>query len=556
MPFKLSPYAAREIEPDEIFLDSQNLPQFDTTRLEGQLEQPISKRSIGILGLFSTLLLLVLLGNAGTLQLARGAEFRERSDNNHLRHIPFFADRGIIYDRNEELLAWNSPDRTYQAESGNAHVLGYVGFPTQEEIQEGAFFPEESVGKTGAERVFNAELRGESGLKIIETNASGGITSESVYEPPKSGDPVILSIDSRIQEKLYSIIESVATERGFTGGAGSIMDIKTGELIALVSYPEYSSSKLAGPDRGEAFGEYLKDTRKPLLNRATGGVYTPGSIIKPFVALAALNEKIIRPEKEIVSTGALTVQNPYNPAKKSVFTDWKAHGAVDMRRAIAVSSNVYFYEIGGGYKGQKGLGISAIEKYATMFGFGTSTGIDLESDSRGVVPSPAWKAENFDGEEWLLGDTYHTSIGQYGFGVTLVQVVRAMGALASKGTLVVPTIQKRDLPKATTSIPIAKENFTIVHEGMRQAVTSGTAAGLNIPGFMVGAKTGTAELGISKARVNSWVTGFFPYEEPRYAFAVVMERGERHNTIGGVFVMRQMFDWMLQNAPEYTKSEP
>lgn len=547
---------SHEIDPDEIFLDSQNLPQFDTNQFEGQIERPISKYAVGVLGGACLVLFALLFLNIGFLQVVHGATYRDRSETNGLQQIPFFGDRGIIYDRNNVPLAWNDPDRSYVAAPGSAHVLGYVAYPTDKDVKAGNLHSEELIGKTGAEAEFDETLRGKSGVKIIETDASGNITSESVYEPPKSGDSVTLSIDSRLQAKLYSTIQGVAEDRGFSGGSGVIMDIKTGEILALTNYPEYSPQELSGADRGTAFAKYLNDSRAPFLNRATGGVYTPGSVIKPYIAMAALEEHVIDPATKILSTGSISIPNPYDPKQSTVFKDWRAQGYVNMREAISVSSDVYFYEIGGGYKDQKGLGIRNIQKYAQMFGFGSSTGINLESDAEGVVPSPEWKAENFDGEAWFLGNTYHTSIGQYGFGVTPIQMVRAMSAIANEGTLLTPTITKTDTPKVASVLPFPKSYFDIVHEGMRMSATTGTGAGLNIPGFAVGAKTGTAELGVSKARVNSWVTGFFPYDNPRYAFAVVMEKGALHNTIGGVFVMRQMFEWMLQNTPEYTILTP
>lgn len=274
-----------------------------------------------------------------------------------------------------------------------------------------------------------------------------------------------------------------------------------------------------------------------------------------MMSIAALNEGIITPEKQILSTGSISIQNPYNPQLKAVFNDWKAHGWVDMRRAIAVSSDVYFYEIGGGYEGQKGMGISNIEKYSRMFGFGSVTGIDLADEKIGTIPNPEWKAKMFKGEDWRIGDTYHTVIGQYGFQVTLVQAVRSIAAIANGGTLLTPHLLKEPHQEyATSQIPISDDKFKVGREGMRDAVLGGTVVGLNVPYVEVAGKTGTAEIDAGKKYVNSWVVGFFPYENPKYAFAVVMERGPHANTVGGVFVMRQMFDWMHVNTPEYLKN--
>ena len=288
------------------------------------------------------------------------------------------------------------------------------------------------------------------------------------------------------------------------------------------------------------------------------GLYTPGSTVKPFVAIGALNEKIIDPTKNIFSSGEISIQNPYFPDKKSVFKDWKAHGWVDVHKAIAVSSNVYFYAIGGGFEDQEGLGIKKIERYTRMFGLGESTGIDLPGEIDGVIPNPDWKEENFEDGEWRVGDTYHTAIGQYGFQITPIQLARAISVLANGGKEINPHIligindaQARNEDIISGAVHIDSVHFDTIRDGMRHAVTNGTAKGLNVPYVEIAAKTGTAELGVSKLLVNSWITGFFPNENPRYAFVVVMERGPQDNLIGALYVMRQLFDWMNVETPEY-----
>ena len=187
-----------------------------------------------------------------------------------------------------------------------------------------------------------------------------------------------------------------------------------------------------------------------------------------------------------------------------------------------------------------------------MFGLDSKTNIDLMGEVSGVIPDPEWKKKNFLGEAWNIGNTYHTAIGQYGFQVTPVEMVRAVAAIANEGTLLTPHLlsdDKKVWPKEI--VPIKKEYFKIIKEGMRQGVVYGTGKGLNMPNVEIATKTGTAELGVSKENVNSWATGFFPYQNPKYAFAIVMEKGSRHNLIGSVYVMRQLFDWMSIYTPEY-----
>lgn len=547
-----------EINPDEIFLDSKNLPQFNTQQFEGRIEKPIARGAVIALGMFFLVVAFVFTGRVWFLQVAKGEEYKERSENNRLEHLPIFSVRGIIYDRNGKELAWNSLEeesnftgRSYTSLNGFGHVLGHVTYPQKD--SSGFYYQESFVGKDGVEKVYNDLLAGKNGIRLIEVDALGDIQSESTIAPPVDGKDVTLAIDSRVQEAMYRFIEQTASERGFDGGGGVIMDIATGEILTLVSSPEYSPSVLSKGSNREMIARYVNDTRKPFLNRVVSGVYTPGSIVKPYVAIGALSEGIISPEKKILSTGSISIQNPYYPDLKTVFMDWKAHGWVNMREALGVSSNVYFYVVGGGFEDQKGLGISNIEKYARMFGLGAITGVDLLGEEEGLIPNPEWKAETFNGEAWRVGDTYNTAIGQYGFQVTPIQMVRAVAAIANGGSLVTPHLRtSEELPEIIT-IPLPAENFQVVREGMRKVVKGGTGSALNIPSVAVAAKTGTAELGVSKKFVNSWTTGFFPYENPQYAFAVVMERGSRENLVGASAVMRNLLDWMSVNTPEYIK---
>jgi len=326
-------------------------------------------------------------------------------------------------------------------------------------------------------------------------------------------------------------------------------------MIASASYPEYDSEILSRGKDAQTIEEYLNDKRKVFMDRTLSGLYTPGSIVKPFLALGALNEGIIDPLTKILSTGSISIPNQYFPDQKTIFKDWRAHGWVDMRQALAVSSDVYFYEIGGGFEGQKGLGIANIEKYARLFGIGEKTGVDLPDETAGIIPNPEWKIKNFAGDSWRIGDTYHTAIGQYGFQVTLLQIVRAVSAIANYGKLITPHFLLDDKAQEAkvSNIDFKKEYFDVVHEGMRDSVLYGTSATLNVPYVQVASKTGTAQLGVAKNKVNSWIMGFFPYQNPKYAFVVLMEAGPSTNSTGASFIIRQLFDWMSINTPEYFK---
>lgn len=580
--FKKKNFADKDffVEPDEIFLDSKNMQNFDSQQFEGRIEKPISKRNIIFLGIFFTVFTLTFIGRLGILQIKKGEAYSQRSANNTFEKEIIFADRGIIYDRNKLELAWNiktenptlvlnnSANALKSIESstenktrnlgeraylspGFSHILGYVSSPSQD--KSGKYWQTEFIGKDGLEKEYSENMKGENGSKVVETDAHGDIHSENIVNAPKRGADLDTSLDSRIQGKLFSLIEEASKAHNFQGGAGIIMDVTNGEILTSTSYPEYDSGILSvGKDR-QKINSYLTDKRKVFLDKTISGVYTPGSILKPFLALGALNEGLIDPNKQILSTGSISIPNPYDKTKPSIFKDWKAHGYTDMREAIAVSSDVYFYSIGGGYQDQKGLGIARIEKYSKLFGIGSKTGVDIPDEKGGNIPNPEWKLKNFKGDPWRLGDTYHTAIGQYGFQVTPLEMVRATAALANYGTLVTPHFLLGDTEKEkqVTKLEFKKEDMDVIHEGMRMTVTAGTASIMNVPYVKAAAKTGTAQLGVNKNKVNSWVIGFFPYENPKYAFTILMEAGPAVGTVGASVIMRQLFDWMYWETPEY-----
>lgn len=557
---KLRKRQSGEINPDEVLIDARNLPQFETERFEGRMERPISRFAVFFVATLTAVVLVVFTFRIYDLEIRRGLAYEELSRSNRLREYTAFANRGVIFDRNGEVLASNEvpllgqdfTSRVYSSLPGLAHVVGYAQPPKRD--AQGRYYSLAYTGGSGAELFFDQFLTGTNGEKLVETDVYGAIQSESIFTPPKDGRPIVLSIDAQLTSKLYQSIHDLSTRVGFRGGAGVIMDIQTGEIVALTSYPEFSIATMAAATNTSAIKQLYDDPRSPFLNRALNGLYTPGSIVKPYIALTALADGIISPEKEILSTGSISVPNPYNPSLPSIFRDWKAHGWVDMIDALAVSSNVYFFSIGGGYEDQKGLGIEKISAGLKRFGFGSEVPGDFFVGTEGVVPNPEWKETVFPDEPWRLGDTYNTSIGQYGFQVTPMQAVRAVAAIGNGGLLLAPTILvdgNNDREATSTPLMIPNEAIKVVQKGMREGVLRGTAAALNISGVTVAAKTGTAELGTKKEDVNSWVTGFFPYEKPRYAFALLMERGPRANLYGAVVAMREVMEWIRDEAPEY-----
>ncbi len=543
------------IDPDEIFLDSSNLPQFDKQQFEGRIERPIGKKTFFILGFFLALIFFVISIRAFDLDVLNFSFYSQKSANNRLRKDTVFAYRGVVTDRNGVPLAWNDPSsggpfplRKYTSAPGFSLLLGFVRYPRKD--SSGFYYDNEISGQDGIEKYFDSQLAGQNGVKLTEVDSAGKTVSQSVLNQPKNGDNIKLSIDAGIQEQLFNSIKSAVDKDGFLGGAAVIMDAKTGEVIAITSYPEYSSQVMTDATDTPLIDSYLKESGNPFLNMAVYGLFAPGSTIKPYLATAALKEGTIDPSKKILSTGELVVPNPYDPSKPNIFKDWKVNGWTNMEQALAVSSDVYFYELGGGYKDQVGLGISRIDEYLNDYLFGTPTQ-GFFAGPTGNISSPEWKEKNFDGASWLLGDTYHTAIGQYGTTVTPLQLARALTGIVNNGTILEPVILKGQVGQKTNLPNISASDFQVVKDGMRLAVTSGTGIALNIPGVEVAAKTGTAQLGLNNEYVHSWVEGFFPYNNPRYTFALILESGPDSYQVSSMRAMSNTISWIVKNEPNY-----
>ncbi len=547
-----------QVEFDEIFLDASNLPSFNQGRLEGKMELPITRRNVLLIGGLFVIVALLFLSKLFTLQVIHGATYREQSEANRINEGVIIAERGVVYDRNNELVAWNEHDytdeyafpvRAYSDRLGIGQLIGYVSYPQKD--SRGFYFRTEYIGRNGVEGSYHAMLSGQNGQRLVEVDAHGSVVSEHAVEEPVPGGEVHLSIDAELSEAMYNIIATSTAQSGSRSGAGAIMDVRTGEIIAMTSFPSYDPEVMADGDDVALINQYNADERFPFLNKVIAGAYTPGSIVKPFVAYGALAENIISPEKTIVSTGEIVIPNPYNPSNPSIFRDWRAHGKMTMREAIAFSSNVYFYIIGGGFLDQPGLGITKMHEYFSLFGFGKESGINLDNEQTGTVPNPEWKRELFD-DDWRLGDTYFTAIGQYGFQVTPLQMLVAYGALANGGKLFVPHIEK-DVVGESTDLGLDPAKLSVVQEGMRKTVIldGGTARSLEKPYVNIAAKSGTAELDFAKARLNTWAAGYWPYEDPQYAFIILMENAPYANRLGGTRVMGDVMDWINVHRPEY-----
>jgi penicillin-binding protein 2 len=553
-------YTDYEILPDEIFLDRANISDLDKQQFEGVIEKPIAQKTLKFLGSFFVFCLLFFAGQLVYLQIVEGGSYLERSENNRLRSIPIFAERGVIYDRNGEEIAWNSEGkesylyRAYTERSGHGHLLGYVNYP--EKDSNGNYWRKEIRGQAGIEKKYDEFLSGTNGAELFEVNALGSSLSSNLISESQNGENLTTTIDTYIQHYLYDAIENQAQDSSFVGGAGSIMDISTGELLAFTSYPEFDPYTLAEGKDVEAINGFFTDPQKPFLNRVVSGLYSPGSTIKPFLGLAALNENLIDENTTIFSSGRIEIPNRFNPSNSSIFRDWRreGHGLSDIRFAIADSVNTFFYAIGGGFQDQKGLGIERIEKYMRAFAIAEKTGIDFGNEAIGTIPNPDWKERIFSDGTWRLGDTYITSIGQFGFQVTPLQMTRAVAALANNGTLLTPTLITKEAQLQSVDIPISNNNYQIIQSAMRDTVTKGTARNINFPYIEIAAKTGTAQVGMDNEFYNSWIIGFFPYENPQYAFSIVMERAPKDNEGSASRAMRTFIENVQENYPEFWES--
>lgn len=229
-----------------------------------------------------------------------------------------------------------------------------------------------------------------NGQQIIEKDVKSSVESENLLIKPIPGANLTLTIDANLQKRLFASAKEVVDSRHFTSASGIIMNIKNGEVLAMISYPEYDNNLLTNANSevdNQKIKSLLQDKRHPFLNKAVSGLFTPGSVVKPFMAYAALTEGVITPDKQILSTGKIVIPNVYG-GPDTVFRDWKAHGYINVVRALAESSDEYFYQVGGGYKDQLGLGIERIDKYAKLFGLSTGTGIDLPNEETGIIPTP------------------------------------------------------------------------------------------------------------------------------------------------------------------------
>ncbi|MCX6998240.1 MAG: penicillin-binding protein 2 [Kiritimatiellaeota bacterium] len=424
-----------------------------------------------------------------------------------------------------------APLRIYPEGALAAHILGYVGRadPPQDEDASYNYYEVESSGKAGIEKRYDRELHGVAGEKVVPVDVSGfhyrhplpAILEKFKPREAAPGRDVILALDLPVQRRVE---QALANWRG----AAVVVNPANGDVLAMASSPAYDPNELAAGIAPELWRALLADPHQPLVHRALSGLYSPGSTFKPVVALAALESGRATP--------ALTFTCPgYFKLGQARFDCWEnraGHGAQNLHQALEHSCNVYFFNLG------LRCGPAAIHDMALQFGFGRKTGIELGGDMAGLAPDDAWKRqERHDG--WRDGDTCNLAIGQGALNVTPLQMAMFAAALANGGKVYQPrlVLGVRDPaggavlpppPRLRNTVAVDPAYMRVVREGLRAVVNSPTGTGRKaaLEQFVVAGKTGTAEHGVKgEGKKWAWMIAFAPYEQPRYALAVLVEEG-------------------------------
>lgn len=435
--------------------------------------------------------------------------------------------------------------REYIKSTYYSHLLGYMGSVSQNDLREKKeYLLTDLIGKSGLELIYEDDLRGIYGKDEIEINSLGEEGRVISSNPSKAGQNLVLFIDDELQEYLTDVMKKTLSSMGLKKATAVAIDPRSGGILAMQSFPLYDNNIFSNSSSQEDYELLFENKNKPLFNRAISGLYSPGSTIKPFIGAAALTENIITKNTTVNVISSIVVAG-------QEFKDWKLHGIVNLKRAIAVSSNIFFYTIGGGHGDIDGLGPYLIKKYLSFFGLDSLSGIDLPGERAGLLPDPNWKKEQ-RGEKWFIGDTYNISIGQGDMLVTPLGLSSAVAAIANGGTLLKPRLVKeinsQNLEERKSTSPeilrkniIPSDYLEQIREGMREAVLTGSARRLlSIPVSSAG-KTGTAQ--VSKDQPpNSWFVSFAPYDNPEIVLVVLVENGGE-GTAAAVPIARDVLNW-------------
>lgn len=422
------------------------------------------------------------------------------------------------------------PVRSYLLGKVGAHVLGYVGEINQEELaahEAEGYKAGDLIGKAGVERVYESTLRGVDGRWSVEVDAVGRPLRVLGRVPAVPGRAIVLTLDLDLQ---LAATDALAAT-GYKSGAVVVTDPRTGEILALVSIPSYDPNLFAVGITPQAWTSLTSDPLHPLVNRAVGAAFEPGSVFKLVTAVSALQEGIVSRNSVFDAPG-------YFRLGRWTFRDLKAWGRVDFVTGIANSVNVVFYTLG--YR----LGGDRLAHYATLMGLGERTGVDLPGEISGIIATPATKKQ-LVGEPWYPGDSVNMSIGQGALTVTPIQVARMLSSIANGGMLLQPHVlmasekdgrSRRIPPTVQRSVPYAPMTLSIVREGLRAVVERGTGVAAALPKVAIAGKTGSAEN--PRGQPHAWFAGYAPAEAPRIVVIAFVEHGFRGGLTAAPLVRR------------------
>ncbi len=474
------------------------------------------------------------------------------------------------------------PVRQYTSGTLAAHILGYASKISSEEYEKkkNQYNQNDIIGKSGIEYVFEDYLKGKNGTKQIDMAVDGTITSEYTSKEAVAGSDIVLTIDSKLQkiteEALESNIKKIASGgfgKVYNAKAGScvVMNVKTGEVLAMASYPTYNPSDFVGGISNENWNKYSQNSAKPLMNKAVQNSYPPGSVFKMVTAIAGLQSGAITRNEMINDTGVYKKYNLSWPCW--YYTDFhRGHGRLNVSGAIEKSCNYFFYETGDR------MGIETLAKYAKYFGLGVKTGIQLPSETSGAMATPEYAKTV--GVTWTKGQTINASIGQGLDSFSPLQMAKYVSMLANGGknidVSIVKDVVKSDGTATSTEeinnyvnqklglqdeqqedLPIDKQNLNAILQGMK-SVTSDTTGTAYVRfkdfGIEVGGKTGSAEAPSQNGKqiVHAWFAGFAPYDDPEIAVVVMVENGGHGNYTAEVVrdVMGEYFGMNTQDVQE------
>lgn len=452
-------------------------------------------------------------------------------------------------DTYPELELIHTERRVYPALGFAAHLIGYVGEVSEVELHQADFanFQQgDIVGKTGIERQYNDVLTGVDGQRQVLVDNKGNERRILGLKPAVPGEAIDLTIDLDVQAVMELAMD------GRRGGAIAL-DPRNGEVLAMVSRPTYDLVRLSSRERSRQWRDIFANPEKPLLNRAIQAQLAPGSTFKPIVALAALEGGEVTNDTNFNCGGGLDFFGRFFHCHNK-----RGHGATSLKRALAQSCDVYFYNVGNK------IGIDQIAKYAAIAGFGSRTGIDLPAEAEGTLPSSRWKIRSLR-EKWYGGDTISVAIGQGYLTSTPIQLAHAIGGLAIGGIWHTPHVRKGEVPsKPARQADLNLENVRLVVDGMCEVINgAGTATASRIPGVEMCGKTGTAQIASNeyqrarniRLKDNAWFVAFAPRVNPEIAVAVLFEEGD-HGSLAGVItrdIVKAYFDKKIRR--EMPRSE-